>query len=205
MAAARPTARMGDGASVVRGWVSLYTLGLPAALRDRRRGEVDADLAEEAIDLVRRGHDRSLGLERARRLVIGIPSDLVWRFVDAPAMARDRGLEGEWVPLNRWTTMMLTVIAIGSAAAFLVLALPIVSGRTSADAWPGIGPGGFFVATAGIFVASLAAVPWPVRGLGVAILAAVVGLVAVPWLWGCWLLAVVGIGVRVYQASEGIT
>jgi len=205
MAAVRPTARQGDGAAIVRGWVALYTFGLPAGIRDRRRWEVDADLAEEQLDAVRQGHRRSLARERIRRLLLGLPADLAWRFVDAPAMARARGLRAEWVPLNRWTTMMLAVIAIGSAGALLILALPIVSGRTPAEAWPGLGPGGFVVATAGTFIASLIAIPWPVRGLAIALLAATIGFLAVPWLWGCWLLAVIGIGVRVYQSSEGLT
>ena len=205
MAAARPTARQGDGAGLVRSWVAVYTLGLPDELRDRRRWEVDADLAEEQLDAVRHGHARSLARERMRRLVLGASADLAWRFVDAPAMARARGLRADWVPLNRWTSMLLAVIAVGSASALLVLAVPIVAGRTPAEAWPGVGPGGFVLATAGIFVASLAAIPWPLRGLGIALLAAAIGFLAVPWLWGCWLLAVIGIGVRVYQSSERLT
>jgi hypothetical protein len=67
-------------AGLVRGWVGLYTRGLPAELRASRRDEVDDDLwceQQEAAALGRSG--RALGADRILRLLFGVPADLSWR------------------------------------------------------------------------------------------------------------------------------
>jgi hypothetical protein len=70
----------GGATALVRGWVDLYTRGLPAALRAARRDEVDDDLwcqREEAEALGR--SPRSLAGEILLRLFLGMPADISWR------------------------------------------------------------------------------------------------------------------------------
>jgi hypothetical protein len=67
-------------AALVRGWVDLYTRGLPADRRDARRDEVADDLwcqHEEAAALGRSA--RSLDADLFMRLLFGMPSDISWR------------------------------------------------------------------------------------------------------------------------------
>jgi hypothetical protein len=66
--------------ALVRGWVRLYTRGLPGSIRDARRNQVEDDLwceHEEAAELGRSG--RSLGADLVLRLLFGIPADISWR------------------------------------------------------------------------------------------------------------------------------
>ena len=66
--------------ALVRGWVGLYTRGLPPAVRTARRDEVDDDLwcQHEEADAVGRS-PRSLAGEILLRLFLGMPADLSWR------------------------------------------------------------------------------------------------------------------------------
>jgi hypothetical protein len=67
-------------AALVRGWVRLYTSGLPADLRAARRDEVDDDLwsqHQEAAALER--PPRALGSDMLLRLLFGMPADISWR------------------------------------------------------------------------------------------------------------------------------
>ena len=79
MTTSRLLGRRGDGSAAVSGWVRLYTLGLPPAMRERRRSEVAGDLADETVDAIRRGERRGLLYQRMMRLALGIPADLSWR------------------------------------------------------------------------------------------------------------------------------
>lgn len=67
-------------AALVRGWVGLYTRGLPAELRAARRDEIADDLwcqHEEAAALGRPA--RSLDADMVLRLLFGVPADISWR------------------------------------------------------------------------------------------------------------------------------
>ena len=67
-------------AGLVRSWVSLYTRGLPAEVRQNRRDEIDDDLWCQAQEASESGRaDRSLAGEVLARFVLGIPADLSWR------------------------------------------------------------------------------------------------------------------------------
>ena len=67
-------------ATLVRGWVDLYTRGLPADLRDARRDEVADDLWCEQDEAAAAGRSaRSLDADLFRRLVFGMPADVSWR------------------------------------------------------------------------------------------------------------------------------
>ena len=67
-------------ATLVRGWVDLYTRGLPADLRDARRDEVADDLWCEQDEAAAAGRSaRSLDADLFRRLLFGLPADVSWR------------------------------------------------------------------------------------------------------------------------------
>ena len=201
MRAPRLRWRRGDGSAAVRGWVALYTLGLPGEMRLRRRGEVIADLADEALHAVRTGRTAELFGQRVIRLALGVPSDLSWRFVDAPAIARRHAYHVPWVPLSRWTFALLAMVAIGAAGAFGIVTVPDLAGPTTDDGWHGWGPAGFGIACAAIMVGVIACVPWPRRGAAIVLPAVLLGFLASPWLWGCWFLAFIGVMARLYQAD----
>ena len=61
-------------ATLVRGWVDLYTRGLPADLRDARRDEVDDDLWCEQDEAAAAGRSaRSLDADLFRASCSGCP------------------------------------------------------------------------------------------------------------------------------------
>lgn len=119
-------------ATVVRRWVALYTRGLPAELRDRRRTEIEGDLWAHAEDAYIAGHPpTSLDVEMLTRLTRGVTADIAWRWSQQVA-AR---------PINRKEIVMpkprshqaLTVIGVGLAAlglAFAVLSLVVIQQNT---------------------------------------------------------------------------
>jgi hypothetical protein len=101
-------------AGLVRGWVDLYTRGLPADARAARRDEIDDDLwceHEEAVVLGRSA--RSLDADLALRLMFGIPSDISWRLTQ-PANKTTVGIEG----INSMNTRTLGVVAIVAGLIF---------------------------------------------------------------------------------------
>ncbi len=204
MTTSRLAGRRGDGAAVVRGWVAVYTLGLPAELRGRRRGEVAGDLADETLDAVRRGETGDLRRRRVERLLLGIPDDLAWRMADARSMARamrvGRPAPG-WTPTSKISLTLLAIVAIGAGGALGIVLVPWLDGSARPDGWLGWGPYGFIVACSIVLGAVLAAVPWPSPGLRLGIAGAVLGMAAAPWLWGCWVLALIALIVRWRQAD----
>jgi hypothetical protein len=67
-------------ATLVRRWVGLYTRGLPAAVRDARRAEIESDLWAQSEEAEQLGQaPASVGIEMLTRLVLGIPADIGWR------------------------------------------------------------------------------------------------------------------------------
>jgi hypothetical protein len=66
--------------AIIRGWVDLYTRGMPADVRAARRDELEDDLwceHEEAVGLGR--SPGSLAADLILRLIFGIPADISWR------------------------------------------------------------------------------------------------------------------------------
>jgi hypothetical protein len=192
--------RRGDGSAVVRGWVWIYTLGLPGAMRGRRRLEVAGDLADEALDAVRRGSTAGLRRRRLFRWALGLPDDVLWRVTDARDAARRYRTDEAWTPPNRWSLSLLAMVAIGTSGGFALVAVPYVVGPTEPALWPGWGPAGFLIAAGIELIAIVVAVPWPRRGVVLATLGACIGFAATPWLWGCWAMCVLAVSVRWYQA-----
>ncbi|HYH93646.1 MAG TPA: hypothetical protein VD763_10835 [Candidatus Saccharimonadales bacterium] len=202
MAATRLQGRRGDGAALVLGWVACYTMGLPAAIRDRRREEVGADLREEALDAVRRGASQGLFGQRLRRWLAGIPADVAWRLVDAPDLVRHLGLTPDWVPLTRWSAALLAIVAIGASGALTLVAAPYLTGSGASASWTGWGPIGFMLGCLGVMASVIVAVPWPWRAIAIVIPSVVVGLAAAPALGGCWALSAFAVLVRAAQATS---
>lgn len=202
MAATRRSARHGDGSAAVRGWVDLYTLGLPRAIRERRRQELHGELAEEWLDAVRRSAQAGLRRQRWGRLVRGIPDDLAWRVSDARRAAAALQGPARWVPLTRWSLALLGIVAIGAGGGFSLVALPYLGGTADPSTWLGWGPFGFMVGSAGILLAVPVAVAWPGRALAIVIPSVAVGVLAAPWLWGCWCLGLMAIVGRHVQARQ---
>jgi hypothetical protein len=67
-------------AGLVRGWVDLYTRGLPADARTARRDEIDDDLWCERAEAAAAGRSaHSLDAALFLRLLFGIPADVSWR------------------------------------------------------------------------------------------------------------------------------
>jgi hypothetical protein len=115
-------------AALIRGWVDLYTRGMPAPVRAERRDEVDDDLwcqHEEAAVMGR--STRSLGAEILLRLLLGMPADVSWR------LSHGRAASG----LERSSSMSTRVIGalavIGGASWGMAAALVLVAGPSVVD------------------------------------------------------------------------
>jgi uncharacterized protein (TIGR03435 family) len=76
----------------VRAWTKLYTSGLPPAVRNRRRAEIDSDLWEWRADQASEPRGAA-GLHLLLRMLRGMPHDVAWR-VELGALGRvpHRGL-----------------------------------------------------------------------------------------------------------------
>ena len=123
-------------AALVRGWVELYTRGMPAELRSARRDEVDDDLwcQHEEADAIGRS-PRSLDAELLLRLLLGMPADVSWRLAHARAAAP--------VPerTSSFSTRVLgTVIVLAAASWMMLVLMMVVFGLSS---WEG--PMGLFM------------------------------------------------------------
>jgi hypothetical protein len=67
-------------ARLVRRWVAVYTRGLPAAIRQDRRDEVEDDLWSQMNDAAQSGRSNgSVSGEIVMRLLFGVPADVTWR------------------------------------------------------------------------------------------------------------------------------
>jgi hypothetical protein len=170
-------------------------------MHERRRAEVAGDLADETLDAIRRGDRRGLFRQRIVRLALGIPADLSWRLIDAPVVARELYGTTPWVPLTRWTLALTGIVATIAAGGLAIVTVPVLTGQARPDLWPGWGPVGFAIGSAVVLVGVLVSVFWPRLGVGLLVPGALVGLLAAPWLWGSWLLAVIAGAARAYQAQ----
>jgi len=85
-------------AALIRGWVDLYTRGMPAEPRAARRAEIDDDVWCEHQEAVATGRSsRSLGADMLLRFLFGMPADISWRLTyraPAPGPSPDPSLSG---------------------------------------------------------------------------------------------------------------
>jgi hypothetical protein len=89
---------------VVRTWTRLYTCGLPAAVRNRRRAEIESDLWESERDREGISSPRS-DAHVIARLVRGMAADLTWR------AEQPQGGVLRTTRLLAWTLGMLVLLA----------------------------------------------------------------------------------------------
>lgn len=69
-----------SAAALARAWVRLYTIGLPSALRETRRTEIDSDLWEHEHEARDTGRAPALAaMEIILRVLMGIAHDVCWR------------------------------------------------------------------------------------------------------------------------------
>jgi hypothetical protein len=177
----------------VRQWVRLYTRGLPAEAIERRRDEIEADLADEASDATFDGLAISrIRWQRATRLVGGIPADVAWRF----ETARD-------ARSGRSDHMHASRRDVAWALLGTMLGLVFVWGGLTTSVqpnWQAAREFGLLIAFAGGLgvVASLVTLVRPVLG-GRATVASAVGLtlawmLVMPWAWFVMLPATIPLG-----------
>ena len=75
--------------ALVRGWVYLYTLGLPTKLKERRRLELCSDVWEQQNAQKDDGYaNEAIALRLFIRVVLGVPSDLSWRLQHVDSTTR---------------------------------------------------------------------------------------------------------------------
>lgn len=174
-----------------RSWVAAYTLGLPAALRETRRSEIDSDLWEQQWLASRRG-DPALGtaIEVLGRTLLGILSDITWR---AQAGARTR--------TDRSTRMHEPLYMRGLVLAGIAAALLIVIGGGGAifNAWEdgddeGWVVGGIISVISGLAIIAGLLISRRSPTVGVGLVAAGAISIAVLWHWLLVFTVPIGIG-----------
>jgi hypothetical protein len=198
MSAGSGLASRDHGAAAVRGWVELYTRGLPAELRDRRCEEVEADLADETLDAERSGSTGGLRAARWSRLIRGIPADVSWRLGDGRRAAPSPEKRRERMPASRLSLVLLAGVAILAGIGLVLSLQPLVTLGHDPDRWQSWGPYGFAAGATAVIVGSLVAVWRPVPGAVIALTGALVGALASPWLLMFWLLVPIAVAVRLY-------
>jgi hypothetical protein len=100
---------------LVRAWTRLYTAGLPAELRDRRRAEIESDVWESC----REPRGRTVAGQMLVRLLLGVRDDLAWR-----------GSCGEPSRIVR------AALIAGIATMVLAATLLVIVGRSAAETLP---------------------------------------------------------------------
>jgi hypothetical protein len=95
-------------------WVALYTLGLEAEVRNRRRDEIASDLYEHATTAA---GGRPIAGAVAARFVRGVPADIARR------IERGMGAAGGEDLVATWHGLGAVVLVLGIAVASLVYAM----------------------------------------------------------------------------------
>ncbi len=187
---------------VVRGWVWLYTIGLPLEMRNARRTEIDSDV----WDHVHASGDAWSALLRCLR---GVPADLLWRLADA--RKNRSSTEGQ---LAMQTFMIRSSLGLATIILMAVLVAAVLVAATIAFT---VQYDGYYNdPTRGDTSVSIALWPWVILGvplLGAGILATVSGLGLIrraPWLGavvlvsGVWVVATLFCWVQVPFAIAAI-
>jgi hypothetical protein len=112
----------GFASRLVRGWVSVYTRGLPPEVRLDRRDEIDSDLWSQHEEAGSTGRwQASLTVEILARLVLGIAADVAWRLEQG--RIADRSVERS----TDVGTRIVALLAIIGGLCMSVAAIPFVA------------------------------------------------------------------------------
>ncbi len=84
--------------ALVLAWVRIYSLGLPADVRDSRLNEMKSHLWEQEADSRKSGYSPDLtAVQIALQLILGLPQDFTWRVgMSRTLMARRQRSEVDW-------------------------------------------------------------------------------------------------------------
>lgn len=134
-------------AELVTRWARLYTLGLPAPTRQRRVGEIAADLHDQiAHERTHGTGDRRIALDILFRMVRGLPADASWRSEHARASTVQSSTAEKAMKTNHTADRSLIGIVLSTA---VLLSVPLVAMLVTDEvAW---GPGDFV--GAGVLIA----------------------------------------------------
>ena len=115
-------AAMALAVGMTRSWVALYTSGLPPELRDARRAEIDSDLWEhrQIAELTEEPQGET-ALQLLARLVLGVPSDLMWRLESGHSVRNERSIS-----MNE-SGAMRSLVAVGVVVALFLVVTGIAS------------------------------------------------------------------------------
>jgi hypothetical protein len=149
---------------LVRGWVALYTRGLPAEVRVARGDEIESDLWSQCEEAGSTGRsDSGLGVEILVRLVLGIAADITWRLERGRVANRS---------IKRSSTTGTRIVALLAIAGGLGFTVAMAGWTASTLAQPGARPweeaGGTIMALTG--EASIVALCVSLGGLGFVLL-----------------------------------
>ncbi|MDP2955028.1 MAG: hypothetical protein Q8N53_01290, partial [Longimicrobiales bacterium] len=99
-------------AELTRAWVRLYTIAMPADLRETRRAEIDADLWDHEQDAHENGEGPAIfAREVLLRAFLGVPDDLSWRF-EAIQLRRALSPEGR-IPMMALSERRIRWMGLG--------------------------------------------------------------------------------------------
>lgn len=106
---------------LARGWVTVYTAGLNAADRDRRRTEIDSDIWEHCASAVGAVARLRTGIELFLRVVLGMAADVLWRYEHDCLMASQRhAMDRRRTMMQKYSDRGLTVLGLLMAGLFIV-------------------------------------------------------------------------------------
>lgn len=114
---------------MARRWVHAYTARLPTDVRDGRRAEIESDLWEHFADArASQEHRISTELDVLARVLIGIPSDLIW-FSRVRRTTKENGfMQNTSTSTVRTVSPMLAVMIAAVLAVVVVATLVLFGG-----------------------------------------------------------------------------
>ena len=174
-------AAMALAVGMTRSWVAVYTSGLPRELRDGRRAEIDSDVWEhrQIAELTEEPQGET-ALQLLARLVLGVPSDLMWRLESGHSVRNERSIS-----MNE-SGAMRSLVAVGVVVALFLVVTGIgavVDSLVQGDLASGQAGFGAISVLAGAAVGSglLTSRRNPLLGIGLVAAGAIT--VAAAWYW----------------------
>lgn len=108
-------------ARLVRGWVRLYTVGLPAAVKTTRRDEIASDVWEQTRDASHSKQTQHMVIwQMLGRMVFGMPDDLFWRAERSREKERGTSMNLATHLVRPRTYVNLVVVLVGMFVLFPV-------------------------------------------------------------------------------------